>query len=406
MKSYEKEITSRLLDIYERRGAYRKEANEIRAVSIRVADAFPEYMDSYNHAAYQEINPAIEALIRKGIIAADSSPRGMYEKLKLKVENVEKAYLLVKRRPLQNKCDELLKVIESYSNTESALLQRLLSDFGKRLRNGRKLPYGIEYDSKKLDGVMTALQAILRLSDETYVRNFSNALFKDSKVFQKSFRSTIQAILYDYTEMSVEKERILEVYNLYENPTYVFLKGNAVVTFRKSQVYLADLTGGISIPESALEDIVGIQVLAEAVITVENLTTFHDCSDCENLYIYLGGFHNHSKEMLLKKVFSMNPACTYLHKGDLDVYGFAILESLKERTGIPFEPLEMDLDTLRKLYEAGLYKELTEADKKAMTKPALRRYEDIFRFMLDYNCKAEQESMVAMNLFLKNGRTE
>lgn len=398
MKSYEKEIVNELLDIYERRAAYRKAAHEIRAISITVAEAFPEYADAYNHSAYQDINLAIEALMRRDFVSAELSARGTYEKLKLKVKNIDSAYSFAKRTPLISKYEELLKVVAAFECVDSELLHSLLSDFKGRIQEDKKLPYGIEYDAKRLEAVLIVIKAILQLSDETYVRNFSNALFKDSKVFQKEYRSTIQSILYDYTETAVEKERILEVYNLYENPTYVLLKGNAVVTTEKSTIFLSDFSGGISVPESALEDITGIRVLGSSVITVENLTTFHDCSDGENLYIYLGGFHNHSKEMLLKKVFIMNPSCEYLHRGDLDVYGFAILESLKTRTGIPFKPLEMDLDTLRKLYEAGLYKKLTEADKKAMAAPSLQQYAEVFQFMLKHNCKAEQESMIAMNL--------
>ena len=398
MKSYEKEIINKLLDIYERRGAYRKAANEVRAISITVADTFPEYADAYNHSAYQDINLAIEGLMRRDFISSGSSARGTYEKLKLEVENVDSAYSFVKRTPLISKYEELLKVVTAFECADSELLNSLLSDFKGRIQEDKKLPYGIEYDAKRLEAVLIVIKAILQLSDETYVRNFSNALFKDSKVFQKEYRSTIQSILYDYTETAVEKERILEVYNLYENPTYVLLKGNAIVTTEKSTIFLSDFSGGISVPESALEDIVGIQVLGSSVITVENLTTFHDCSDSENLYIYLGGFHNHSKEMLLKQVYKMNFSCQYFHRGDLDVYGFAILESLKARTGIPFRPLEMDLDTLRRLYEAGLCKSLTEADKKAMAAPSLQQYAEVFQFMLEHNCKAEQESMAAMNL--------
>jgi len=398
MRNYEKEIVTRLLDIYERRGAYRKAADEIHAITVRVPDLFPEYADAYDHSAYQDIDLSIEALARRALISSEASSRGAYEKLKLKVENVAAAYLFAGRKPLADKYEELVRVIDAFEDTGFELLHALLCDFRSRIQDDKKLPYGIEYDAKRLEAVLNVIRAILQLPDETYVRNFSNALFKDSKVFQRDYRSTVQSILYDYTATAVEKERILEVYNLYENPTYVLLKGNAVVTAGKSRIYLSELTGGISVPESALEDISGIQVLGPNVITVENLTTFHDCSDSENLCIYLGGFHNHSKEMLLKKVFSMNPGCRYFHRGDLDVYGFAILESLKARTGIPFEPLEMDLETLKKLYAAGLYKKLTDADRKAMTAPSLQQYSDVFRFMLEHNCKAEQESMMALGL--------
>ena len=73
MKNYEKEIINKLLDIYERRGAYRKAANEVRAISITVADTFPEYADAYNHSAYQDINLAIEGLMRRDFISSGSS---------------------------------------------------------------------------------------------------------------------------------------------------------------------------------------------------------------------------------------------------------------------------------------------------------------------------------------------
>ena len=50
------------------------------------------------------------------------------------------------------------------------------------------------------------------------------------------------------------------------------------------------------------------------MVTVENLTTFHDCTDSRDLYIYLGGFHNRSKEKLLEMIYAQNPDKVYFHK--------------------------------------------------------------------------------------------
>ena len=396
--SYEKEIINKLLDIYERRGAYKKDLSEVRAISIKLSEQFPEYTNTYNHSVYQEINLAIESLLRRDLISAKNSARGSYDKVQLRLEMVPQAYAFVKRKPLSSKYSEIREVLAEFQGPEHPLMNRFLQDLDLRVQDGRKMPYGIDYDAVRLKQILRVIQAVLRLQDETYVRNFSNALFKDSKVFQRDYRSTVQSILYDYTEMAVEKDRILEVYNLYENPTYVLLKGSAAIHAGESIVHLQELTGGIAIPEKALEDITAIRVGSTTVITVENLTTFHDCPDDENLYIYLGGFHNSSKEALLKMIYAQNPDCVYLHKGDLDVYGFAILESLKARTGIPFQPMEMDLETLEKYYRAGLYKKLTDADKKAMQAPGLQQYSEIFQFMLDNNCKVEQESIKAIDL--------
>ena len=87
--------------------------------------------------------------------------------------------------------------------------------------------------------------------------------------------------------------------------------------------------------------------------------------------------------------------------GDLDVYGFLILENLKEKTGIPFMPLMMDVKTLERFYKAGMYKDLTTTDKKVILEKKdtkLIAYTDVLMFMLDINCKVEQESIKAVEL--------
>ena len=398
MKNYEAEIINRLLDTYERRGAYKKEPDEVRAITLSVEGVFPEYTNAYNHTAYQEINAAIGALKQKELITGEPTERGAYKKIRFRADQAAHAYTFAKRQPLREKYGDLEAVLENFRDSGTEILDHLTSDFEARIREGKKLPYGIAYDAERLQEVLRTLKSILTLQKETYIRNFSNALFKDSKVFQKEYKSITQSILYDYTEASVEKDRILEVYNLYENPTYVLLKGNALVISGSSRIHLQEFTGGIAIPEKALEDIIKITVIASRIVTVENLTTFHDCMDSRDLYIYLGGFHNRSKEKLLQMIYAQNPDKAYYHKGDLDVYGFAILESLKARTGIPFRPMEMDVETLKKFYDAGLYRPLSDADRKAMKAPSLKEYEDIFGFMLEHNCKAEQESVKAIGL--------
>ena len=140
---------------------------------------------------------------------------------------------------------------------------------------------------------------------------------------------------------------------------------------------------------------------ANNVITVENLTTYHDSDEEDAVHIYLGGYHNYSKQVLLEKIYADNKSKSYFHKGDLDVYGFLILENLKERTGSPFTPLMMDVATIERFYKAGLYKELTASDIKVIEEKKdtkLAAYADVLQFMLDKNCKVEQESIKAVEL--------
>ena len=142
----------------------------------------------------------------------------------------------------------------------------------------------------------------------------------------------------------------------------------------------------------------GIELNSQRVITVENLTTYHDTETAEGMVVYLGGFHNEVRRRFLQAVYRQNSGATYFHKGDIDVYGFLILQDLKERTGIPFYSLEMDVETLRKYYQMGYCKELDENDRKMMSSKKLDDYRDVLMFMEEHNCKMEQESVRAAEL--------
>lgn len=104
----------------------------------------------------------------------------------------------------------------------------------------------------------------------------------------------------------------------------------------------------------------------------------------------MGGFPNFARAAFLRLVYAGEPEAAYYHHGDLDPHGFLILENLKQKTGIPFRPLEMDLATLRACFQAGHYRPLTAEDKKAMQSPLLAPYREILDFMLQHNCKVEQ----------------
>ena len=398
---YGKDILNRLIDMYERRGAFDKDASSLRAIQIEVKKVYPEYVDRYNHDAYKDINVAIEKFCMEGLISAEKNSAGQYSKVRLKIDSVSECYRKLKRTSIPQQCEKAKKSLAEYQNCEWSIIQAIIKDWFECLAEYKKLPYDLQYDDKRASEIIRVLQAILKLNSETYIRNFSTALFKDSKRFQKEFRSTVESILFDYTDEVVEKDNILGFYNLYENPTYVMVKGNVVIQFDTSVIDVSEMPDGIALSNASLEKIRTVTVKASKVITVENLTTYHDSDEDDAVHIYLGGYHNHSKQVLLEKIYADNKSRTYFHKGDLDVYGFLILENLKEKTGIPFMPLMMDVATIERFYKAGLYKRLTATDVKVIEEKKntkLAAYVDVLQFMLDNNCKVEQESIKAVEL--------
>lgn len=398
---YGKDILNRLIDMYERRGAFDKDASSLRAIQIEVKKVYPAYVDRYNHEAYKDINAAIEKLCVEEFVFAEKNSTGQYSKVRLNIASVSECYRKLKRTSIPEQCEKIKKSLAEYRNSESQIVQAVIKDWFQCLEKYKKLPYDLKYDGKRAREIIRILQAVSKLNSETYIRNFSTALFKDSKRFQKEFRSTVETILFDYTDEVVEKDDILGFYNLYENPTYVMVKGNVVIQLDTSVIDVSEMPDGIALSNASLEKIRAVTVKANKVITVENLTTYHDSDEDDAVYIYLGGYHNYSKQLLLEKIYVDNKSREYFHKGDLDVYGFLILENLREKTGIPFTPLMMDVATIERFYKAGLYKELTASDVKVIEEKKnskLAAYADVLQFMLDKNCKVEQESTKALEL--------
>lgn len=398
---YSKDIISRLLDIYERRSGYAKRPEEIRAIQFEVSKEYPIYKDRYDNEKYRDINTAIEKNVAAGLIIAEKDQIGRYSKIKLNIARVDDCYALLKRTSIPDQCKKVLSVLEKANNVECLLIGRIVSDFCEQIKAYKKLPYDLGYDARRVGEVLQVLEAVTKLTSETYIRNFSTALFKDSKRFQREYRSTIESILFNYTDDVVEKDDILGYYNLYENPTYVLIKGNARICFDESAIELSEMPGGIALSNGSLAGIHKISVKADKVITVENLTTYHDCDEQDAVYIYLGGYHNTSKQKLLELIYENNGDKEYYHEGDLDVYGFLILKNLIDKTQIPFKPLFMDLGTIERFYRAGLYKNLSARDRKVITSKKdgqLSAYKDVLEYMLANDCKVEQESIKAVEL--------
>ena len=126
-------------------------------------------------------------------------------------------------------------------------------------------------------------------------------------------------------------------------------------------------------------------------MTVENLTSFHMADSKEVFLIYLGGFHNRIRREFIKKIHRQNPEIAFYHFGDIDAGGFYILEHLRRLTGVNFQPYHMDVVTLRKYQHYT--KRLTENDQERLKRLKDSEFAQVIDFMLEHNCKLEQEAI-------------
>ena len=393
MMGYEEQILSWLIDSHEKKDPDNRNA---RRASISISAKYPEYGEPLSDA-HNDIETAIHHLLSWGFVQCSKNQQGYFTKIELLESALPKIYRFLNRIPKTELREMQKNLLGKYAAQPETLTGKFCVAMLERIAQRKDIEYGLAKDMKLLEDVLWALVNIERLNEETYIRNFSEMVFHDSKRLQ-SILGPITRILLDYGDGVCQKETVLAQYNLISNPGYVYIKGDWQIRCQGRCISTDMFRGGIAISSDTLDEIEQISVPGGRIVSVENLTTYHDTKESQGAIIYLGGFLNSVRTNLLKKLYVFEPDARYYHKGDLDPYGFLILENLKEKTGVPFEPMEMDLDTLRQCYRAGHFRPLDEADRKAITAPALAEYQPILQYMLQHNCKVEQECFEAMKL--------
>ena len=390
---YEEQILSWLIDSHEKKDPGN---SHTRKATISIATKYPEYKDPLSDA-HNGIETAINHLLSWGFVQCSKNQQGYFTKIELLESALPKIYYFLNRMSKTELWEKQKNLLARYGKQSETLTGRFCSAMRERIDQRKDVEYGLAKDIGFLEDVLSALANIERLTEETYIRNFSEMVFHDSKRLQ-SILNPVTRILLDYGDGVGQKETVLAQYNLISNPGYVYIKGDWQIWCHGQCISTDMFRGGIAISSDALDEIEQIHVPSGRIISVENLTTYHDTKESQGAIIYLGGFLNTVRTNLLKKLYVFEPEAGYFHKGDLDPYGFLILENLKDKTGMPFKPLEMDLNTLRQCHRAGHFRPLDEADRKAITSPTLAEYQPILQYMLQHNCKIEQECFEAMKL--------
>ncbi|MBR4122178.1 MAG: DUF2399 domain-containing protein, partial [Erysipelotrichaceae bacterium] len=237
--------------------------------------------------------------------------------------------------------------------------------------------------------LLKTLSEITKVEQETFMRDFSIRVLGDSKAFEK-IKSTVISVLDQYGDFP-DRDTILQDLNILRNPGHVYFKGSGMIQIKGQTIDLNTLMGDIAISSSLLSDVEIITVTGKTVVTIENLTTFNSYRPDNEFVIYLGGYHNTLRREFIKLLYKQNPEVRYCHYGDIDAGGFSILLDLRKKTGVHFEPLHMDVETLSE--NLHFTKTLTENDIKRLKNFVGSEFKDVIAYMLRNNCKLEQEAL-------------
>lgn len=392
----------KLLDQYEKSKTFTGSNQVNQSFAKRVGELFPKYLDDSEYEFFCDVNEALKALAMDGYVSLKMQRENIVEKVILNQEMLSECYRFLKRLPKKEENSSLEECLEVYAGVD--ILDRYVEVQQQRIAKNHKVEY-YDGDLKEFGDLLLLCRSLLENEEEIYVRDFSVRLFRDSKRVEK-LASKAKALLFQYSgDAFVEKENVLEECGVVNTPTYICMKGNAKLYLRDQMIDLSRMQGDIALSTASLKEVTRVEICGNRVLTIENLTTFHDYSVEKDgdFVIYLGGFHNRTKRDFLKFLYQDNPMQKYRHFGDIDAGGFYIFEHLKRRTGIPFETIHMNVSTLKR--HAVDCKRLTETDRKRIThllellstrqsqESNTEDYSETLRYMLEHDCKLEQEAL-------------
>ena len=339
MNNYRNEILNEFIDRYEKSSYYKGKSEKPRKISIVLHKKFPEYGHSFHYEETNELENIAFQLQSQGFVEfSKKSILGDRELILNQKENcLDRIYKELKRAPVKEKIIHYVKLLDQYH--EEAFIKDFVDEMKKRaIHQQSLLPYLKVYDENDLENVMKILKGMIDQKDEISFRRFSEKVLGDTKKLEK-YKNKIVHIIKDFYDDTLDNENdIFEAFYIRKNPAYVYLKGNAILQINGQIINLNEMHYYFVLPSICIKDLKIKRIDAKQVMTIENLTSFHDVSLKDTFYIFTNGFHNHAIEAFLKCLYDfLGESVHYFHFGDIDAGGFHIYESLIKKTQIPFQ---------------------------------------------------------------------
>ncbi len=387
MSKYEKTILNSLLDKYEKSKSFTGDNKVNQKFAVKITSLFSQYADHSNFEVFQSVNEAVDLLARKKLVSAKINKAKVCSEVHLNMNEIDEVYQYIGRTQKRDINNAVIKLLDEYKD-KNEILKRYCETQAERIKSNKSIQF-FNNDLPEYENLLLAVDRILVVDSETFLRDFSVRIFKDSKLFEH-ISSKVINLLFEYGDFP-EKDQVLENLNIIKNPTYVNCKGAGTLIISEQRIDLSALRSDIAISSSMLDDIEKIEITGKSVMTVENLTSFHTADSRDIFLMYLGGFHNRVRREFIKKIHRQNPGVAFYHFGDIDAGGFYILKHLQRQTGIDFRPYKMDLKTLKEYRDYA--KRLTDNDRDRLKKLKGSEFDEVIDYMLDHNCKLEQEAI-------------
>jgi hypothetical protein len=366
------------------------------------ADSCPGYIHPNKLADTDEALKVFHELESLDFVVVKKDFSGFYTDVVLKTETefIASARRFVGTEDPEGIAQHYHQIFVPLSSDPDPIISAFSFKMAELTKDHRHLEGALSYfkDEKTLFDILKAIRSIDALESETRERIFSIANFSDSKYFAV-IQPKVDKIIREFSEQAFdEKDKPSRILGVVANPTFAMIKNGLKFKIGNQELDLSAFDSPFSLFDTMIAEMKVVGLNAKRVITIENETTFFDYNDPEALIVYLAGFHNRIRRDLLKKIYASCPDIEYLHWSDIDAGGFYITNHLKQDTGIPFKPFRMGVAELIKY--KNLCKTLSPNDinrlNQQLEKPEMSVFFDVIRFMLQNNCKLEQEAFSAL----------
>lgn len=416
-------ILHALLDKLENRAKYNAQhatcipERAIRSIKVLLTDLpLPEYFSQTDPEPRLIANRQLQELTKLGLLTLSWLPGEtghLLTAVVLQTEHATRIYNLLHRAPIaasRSRLESLL-LADKFRFPADDWRARAVGHILSQLRAGKSpAPFSLANAEWNLD-LLTVLASLPSLEAETPYRVFSVRIFNDSKRFDE-FRSSLVRLARraNHEWKYLPTEEILRELNLVANPNYINLAGNWQITTNKGEVLsLGGFTPSIGFPAVQTSAIHSINIHADAVLCIENLTTFHEfvrvdatqnSQHIPNIsrsvfrYAVLCTLGNPFPS--IRHILSLIPDGTPIHLwADLDYGGFNILSQLRRQVSKNVQPYRMDIPAFDA--HAHLSCPLTRNDernlKKLLSRPELADIFPVIEHLLKRGLKLEQEAL-------------
>lgn len=410
-------VLNTLLDILERR----KNQSE-RCVRVSIAAInLPTYFSQIDPTPRVTANEQCQILEKAEILNLTWFPGEtghLLQSITLKTEHATRIYQLLNRpaKTTQQKALENLLLAEKFRFVDD-WRARAIHHVLANLRAG-KSPAPFSLTDTDLDTDLLALmEALPTLQAETPYRVFSVRVFNDSKRLEAIKNQLVSLARLGNPEWKrLHAEEVLRELNLVPNPTYLHLAGNWQLTLETGEILnLGGFTPSLGFPAAQTAQLQSVNIHAQAVLCIENLTTFHEFIKTEHatrtnqtpspkteppppvacsVFAVICTLGNPSPA--LRRLLRLIPDSTPIyHWSDLDYGGLNILSQLRRLVRPQIQPYRMDIATLDANYPRS--RPLTASDKanlkKLLIRPELKDMREVIAHILKRGVKLEQEGI-------------